>query len=214
MNKPPTSLSFRYFPALASILVLAAVAIKEAHGQAGETTPQSTIITSERAELRNTGIDAYTVFEENVRLTGTNLEVTCDKLEVFGEQVEDPEKQAGTLGKIRPRRILATGHVVILQAGRKATAETLEVLPQEDKIILSGNPVVTDTQGTAAGDRITLLRGDQRLYIDNPRIEMRSLPNLGFPQNPDNAPEPEPGAEPQPETTTEPPAQPTTPDNE
>jgi lipopolysaccharide export system protein LptA len=208
--KKPLSLPFLRFLSNLALVLMFTAATHEVRGQAGSTNPQSTIITSERAELRNTGVDAYTVFEENVRLTGTNLEVTCDKLEVFGEQIEDPENAASALGKIRPRRILATGHVVILQAGRKATAESLEVLPQEDKIILSGNPVVTDTQGTAAGDRITLLRGDQRLYIDNPRIEMRSLPNLGFPQNPDNAPTPEAT----PKTTTETPAPPTTPEAE
>lgn len=176
---------------LGMILALTTGTAVHVLAQVGTTTPQATIITSERAELQNTGADAYTVFEENVRLTGTNLEVTCDKLEVFGEQIDDPEKESGTLGKIRPRRVLATGNVIILQAGRKATAEMLEILPQEDKIILSGNPVVTDIQGTAAGDRITFFRGDQRFIVERPRIEMRSLPNLGFPQNADSPPNPE-----------------------
>lgn len=206
MNFPIHRPALRYVSALALTLAATAGSTVRIHAQVGATNPQPTIITSERAELRNTGVDAYTLFEENVHLTGTNLEVTCDKLEVFGEQTDDPTKQAGALGKIRPRRILATGKVVVLQAGRKATAESLEILPQEDKIILSGDPVVTDTQGTVSGERITYLRGDQRAYIDRPRVEMRSLPNLGFPQNPDNAPESPPvdnSSEPTPPTADE-----------
>lgn len=191
MNISRRRLTSQLWPTLGIIVSIAGGTAIRADGQVGTTTPQATIITSERAELQNTGVDAYTVFEENVRLTGTNLEVTCDKLEVFGEQIDDPERESGTLGKIRPRRILATGNVIILQAGRKATAETLEILPQEDKIVLSGNPVVTDIQGTAAGDRITFFRGDQHFIVERPRIEMRSLPNLGFPQDPGSPPKPE-----------------------
>jgi lipopolysaccharide export system protein LptA len=155
------------------------------------TEIQNTIITSERAEGRNSGVEAYFVFDENVHLTGTNLDVTCDKLEIWADSTPG-EKKIGGAGPIR--RVLATGSVVIRQFGRKATAGRVEILPAEDVVILTENPVVTDATGTYAGERIRFFRGEQKLYIDKPRIEGAPLPNMGFSKQPPAAETPAPPA--------------------
>lgn len=166
------------------VSLAACLAGASAAGQVGSTTPQPTIITSTYAELRNDGVEAYTMFRENVRLTGTNLEVTCDLLEVFGEETAAPGETLGQMGPMRTRRLVAKGNVVIKQAGREALAEQVEVLPLEDVIILTGSPVkVTDTQATYEGAEIRFHRGDRRIEITKPRGVFRPLPNLGFPQD-------------------------------
>jgi lipopolysaccharide export system protein LptA len=179
-------------PLLTATLALALAAVAAADDAPAE--PPRTIITSDSAEARNDGVEAWFVFVGNVHLTGNNLDVTCDKLEVWAET----ETARGDVGPIR--RILATGRVVIRQEGRQATAGVVEVLPREDMVTLTEDPVVTDTAGTAAGERIRFFRGSQRLFIDKPRVEMRGLPNLGFPQQEPPA-APAPTAEDQPAPT-------------
>ncbi|MGH8019922.1 MAG: LptA/OstA family protein [Opitutaceae bacterium] len=166
-----------------------------AHAQAGTTDPQETIITSEGPlQMRNDGVEAYFVMTDNVRLVGTNIEVTCDKLEVFAETKKE-EKDAGNFSGISGiRRVLATGHVVIMQEGRRATAGRAEVLPQENKIVLTEEPVVTDPQGTVAGSKIEIFRGEQNATVYDPRLLFRALPNLGFPRRPGEEAAPEESA--------------------
>ncbi len=174
---------------LVRALAALALAVPSVRGQGAAPAQQDTIITSDNLEMQNTGVEAYFVFSKNVRLVGTNLEVTCDKLEIFGDQKR--AETGGVVGEVGSiRRILATGNVTIRQEGRRATAGRAEVLPGEDRIELTGEPVVSDPQGTVAGDRIVFFRGEQNARIDRPRVVLRALPNLGFPQ----APAPEPAA--------------------
>lgn len=187
---------WRIAPALALFALRCAAAATAAQSNPAE--PQSTIITSDGPlTMQNDGVQAHFVFTQNVHLTGTNLEVTCDQLEVFAEQRGETGSAVDRLGSIR--LIVASGNVVISQAGRRATAGHVEVLPPEDKIVLTGDPVVTDTQGTAAGEKITFHRGKQEFEIEKPRLSMRALPNLGFPQQtPSPAETPPAGAAPAP----------------
>ena len=68
--------------------------------------------------------------------------------------------------------MLATGHVVITQADREATCGRAEVLPHEDKVVLTENPVLIDraTDWTSAGEKITLLRGERRVRTSDVRV--------------------------------------------
>lgn len=147
---------------------------------------QNTIVTADRLEMKNTGVESHLTFIGNVHLSGTNLSVTCDRVEIYAEQIpdiRDPEKKA-TIGKIGAiTRILALGRVVISQEGRKATAGRAEVMPIEDRIVLTEEPVVTDTetQLTVSGTRMTFFRGERAAQIENPKVVGPSLPNLGFP---------------------------------
>ncbi len=148
---------------------------------------QNTIVTSDRLEMKNTGVESHLIFIGNVHLSGTNLSVTCDRVEIYAEQipdVRDPQKKA-TIGKIGSiTKILALGHVVISQEGRKATAGRAEVMPIEDQIILTESPVVTDTetQITVSGERMTFFRGERAAQIEKPQVVGPALPNLGFPR--------------------------------
>lgn len=175
--------------ALASFLgaVLHPLAAQTPAADPAPLTPQNTIVTADRLEMKNTGVESHLVFIGNVNLTGTNLTVTCDRVEIYAEQIpdiRDPDKKA-TIGKIGAlTRILALGNVRISQEGRTATAGRAEVLPIEDRIILTEEPTVTDTENqlTVTGTRMTFFRGERAAQVENPRVVGPALPNLGFPR--------------------------------
>ena len=172
---------------------------RPAAAQAGAVEPQSTIITSEGPlQMRNDGVEAYFVMTDNVRLVGTNLEVTCDKLEVFADTKEEAKEGKGLGGISGIRRILATGNVVVMQEGRRATAGRAEVMPQEDRIELTESPIVTDPQGSVEGSKIEIFRGERNAVVHDPRLLLRALPNLGFPRPPGDESNPSSPAEPAP----------------
>ena len=70
----------------------------------------------------------------------------------------------------------------ILQHDREAVCGLAEVLPDEDKIVLSDNPVIVfHNNGTRqAGDTITLFRGSREVKITNMRATLPPLKDLGF----------------------------------
>jgi lipopolysaccharide export system protein LptA len=143
-----------------------------------------TVISSDRLEMNNNGQTASFNFTGNIKLTGTNLIVTCDVLEVQTERNEDPETSTEKLGSIRS--IIAIGNVSISQRGRKATAGRAEVYPNEDKIILTENPIAIDDQGTVmTGGKMTLFRGVGKILIESDtsnrvKVSSSALPDLGF----------------------------------
>ncbi|MBL4576101.1 MAG: hypothetical protein JKY51_08395 [Opitutaceae bacterium] len=168
-------LSFSILPLLAVTSLRAKTDIPDA---------QQTVISSDRLEMNNDGKSAIFHFTGNIRLTGTNLVVTCDFLEIQTERNDNPDSSTQKLGSIRS--IIATGHVTIGQKGRTATAGKAEVYPNEDKIVLTKRPKVTDNQGNViTGGKLTLFRGIGKILVESDlnnrvRASSSSLPDLGF----------------------------------
>jgi len=176
----------------------------------GDSLPPETVISSDRLEMDNDGDKSFFLFSDNVKLTGNNLVVTCDRLEIHADRTGDLDANIGQIGGIR--QILAIGNVSISQEGRVARAGRAEVLPGEDKIVLTENPIVTDTQGTVSGERMTFYRGDRRAVVESgasgpARVTLPAMPDLGFMKDKEGAEEP-PSVEDEPVTPdpTEPPA--------
>lgn len=201
MNLPPRTSRLSRFRlasrlALTGLLLLGAADVRpdaRAQSPGVSVEAQKTIVKADRLEASNSGVEGHYVFIGNVRITGTNLEITCDRLEIFsvsqpGDKPAGPVSDAGNI-----RRMLATGHVAIAQEGRKATCGVAEVLPHEDRIILTEEPVITDiaTGVTMKGTRMTVNK-ERDAVIENPEVVGPALPNLGFPGATDAAPPPEP----------------------
>jgi hypothetical protein len=120
-----------------------------------------------------------------VTVTGTNLKLTCDRLEVITTRKGDPTATIGKLGRFKS--LIAEGNVLIVQADREASCGRAEVLPDDDKIILTEHPVIKDlTNGaTATGPKMVLYRGERRAVIegaeaDPSRIILPPVKDLGF----------------------------------
>jgi len=147
---------------------------------AAETvTPVPTELRSQKLEMTSTDDETTAIATTDVILTGTNLRITCDQLTIIATRVGDRNATIGTLEKFK--YILATGNVRIVQGDRETTSQRAEVFPREDKVVLSGSPVVIDhsTGIVATGEPIILLRGQRTLYGENVKITGPTIGDLG-----------------------------------
>ena len=120
-------------------------------------------------------------FIDNVSVIGNNLNATCKSMDVVViEQVD--EITENKMSKVQ--EVKAYEDVVFEQDSRKATADIVSIMPIEGKIILEGNPVVTDTQGQVTGHRITLLQGERRAIVEGDKSKGTrariTLPEMDF----------------------------------
>jgi lipopolysaccharide export system protein LptA len=148
------------------------------HGQSVE--PQNTVIESEQFDWRSTGNVTTSVFTGRVIVTGTNLKLTCERLEIVALNKSEP---GATIGKIEGfKSFIATGNVRIIQGDREAACGRAEVLPGDDKIILTGQPVVVDhaVNWTWTGDELEMLRGESQIRGKNARFTGPPIKDLGI----------------------------------
>ena len=155
-----------------------------------------TVITSTKMEMWSTDTETRSIFQQNVVVTGTNLKMTCDKLDVTAIRLDDQKNKDATLATVdKFKTLIATGNVHIVQGDREVTCGRAEVFPVEDRIVLTEKPVVVDNSGpyTATGDCIVLLRGERRVFGDNIRAQFQPISDLGFDKDkPAQAPAPLP----------------------
>ena len=156
---------------------------------------QPTVIESVQLDMSSTDTLTTFIFSKNVIVTGTNLRLTCDRLEVISTRKGD---QAATIGKLGHfKSLIAEGSVHIVQSDREAACGRAEVLPDDNKIILTDNPVVKDLANgaIATGPRMVLYRGERRAVIEGgeaapTRIVLPAIKDLGFDKEPKPAPPP------------------------
>jgi lipopolysaccharide export system protein LptA len=167
--------------------------------RAAEPEAPPTVITSQNLDMQSTDDESTFLFTGLVTVTGNNMKLTCDRLEAVTiraqkEILRDKDKTSlGQVGKFKS--LLATGRVRIEQGDRVATCGRAVVLPGEERITLTEDPMVRDGESTAVGERITLLRGERRAIIDKARITLPTIKDLGFSKG-TPAPAPAPAATP------------------
>jgi lipopolysaccharide export system protein LptA len=150
--------------------------------------PQATTLTCQHMDMWSEGEETKAICTGQVTLTGTNMRIVCDRLELTATRLGEKPGAVPTLEKFR--YLLATGHVSISQGSRVATCGRAEVLPREEKVVLTEDPVVIDkaTNFVSAGDRITMLRGQERVEVENPRLTGPPIRDLGFDRSKPSAP--------------------------
>ncbi len=168
--------------------------------RADEPAPAApTTIVSQNLDMQSTDDESYFLFTGLVIVKGNNISLTCDRLEAVTRRtkpdiLQDQDRTAlGQVGKFKS--LLATGRVRIEQGDRVATCGRAEVLPGEERITLTEDPMVRDGDSTVVGERIILLRGERRAIIEKARITLPAIKDLGFPKD---APPPAPNAAPAP----------------
>lgn len=146
---------------------------------------QTTVIESDGpGEMVSTDTETTITFRDNVRVTGTNMKLSCDYLEVVVVRTGDKTATLGKLDKFRS--MLATGNVRMIQGEREAACGRAEVRPEEEKVVLSGSPVVVDhDQNTRiAGEKITMLRGQRKVEVEKPILTAPPIKDLGVDKSP------------------------------
>ena len=171
-------------------LILGFAAVGAALLPADEPAPVPTVITSQADDAKTVGDETTILFTGLVTVTGTDLKLTCDRLEVLLAQAPDSKKKVagptvlGESGKFK--HLLATGRVKIVQGDRIATCGRAEVLPDKDQVILTEKPMVEDPEyGTATAHLIRMQRGERHVFLEGgpdgaPQIVTRPIKDLGF----------------------------------
>jgi lipopolysaccharide export system protein LptA len=142
---------------------------------------QPTVITCDgEAQMISTDKETTITFRDKVVVTGTNLKLNCDFLEVVVKRKGDLSATVGTIDKFRS--MLATGNVLIVQGEREAACGRAEVLPEQDRAILTENPVVVfhDQNTRFEGEKIILLGNQKQVLVEKIRLTGPSVPIPGF----------------------------------
>jgi lipopolysaccharide export system protein LptA len=158
------------------LLVLALLAF----GLGANEPQEPTVITSESFDMRGTDAETVSVFDGRVVVTATGMRLECDHLEVISNRIGDKADTVGTQDRFKS--LIATGNVRIVQGEREAKCGRAEVLPREDRITLTENPVVIDHghKTTVTGDELWMLRNDRQVHGKNIKVTAPPLRDLGF----------------------------------
>ncbi len=144
-----------------------------------DATPRPTELIADSLVMTSTDDETRVLCTGNVVLTGTNLRIACNQLEIISTRIGDKDATIGTLEKFK--YLLATGNVRMLQDQREVTCERAEVKPLEELVILSGEPVLIDHSSgiVTIGEKIIMRRGQRQVEGTNIRITGPTLKDLG-----------------------------------
>ena len=101
------------------------------------------------------------IFEEKVRILRCAMTILCDRLQVINDASDK-----------NIERIIATGNVRFQQGMRSATAERADYFESEQRLVLTGNPRVWDTQehDELTGEEIILLLQEEKALVKRARV--------------------------------------------
>ncbi len=156
-------------------------------GKSGETPAVSTTITSKKMTVRNQ--DSQAVFEGAVVLTRGPLIVRSDKMVVLfhsqsndavqlpsggldrDDQAKNPSPPKGNnvmpaMSNRSVSRIEATGHVKIEKENANATCERAVYFGDDEKIVLTGDPVAWEKGTRVSGKQITMYLAENRSVVE------------------------------------------------
>src|SRR5215813_3651860 len=101
------------------------------------------------------------IFEDKVRILRCAMTILCDRLQVINDA-----------GDKDIERIIATGNVRFQQGTRSAVAERADYFESEQRLVLTGNPRVWDTQehDELTGEEIVLLLQEEKALVKQARV--------------------------------------------
>ncbi|MGA9511407.1 MAG: LPS export ABC transporter periplasmic protein LptC [Candidatus Sulfotelmatobacter sp.] len=133
-----------------------------------EKPDQDSPVTITSAKLRYADADRQAHYTGGVTAKGIGFEATADEMDVYLL----PRSQAATSqslsGAGRLDRMIAQGHVVIQEPGRRAEGQTLVYTASEDKFVLTGGPpsIFDAERGKITGVSLTFFRADDRVLVE------------------------------------------------
>jgi lipopolysaccharide export system protein LptA len=106
------------------------------------------------------------IFTGEVDAQRDDFTVYCHKMVVYYEK--SPAKEGSEEFGARIDKIVATGNVKIVRAeGGIATGEKAVYYQQDEKLVLTGKPVVKQKDNSVEGDRITLFLKENRSVVES-----------------------------------------------
>jgi lipopolysaccharide export system protein LptA len=161
-------------PILYIILLMAGIPApgQTADDASSDVTPPtgSTVITSD--ELHSDQANHVSVFTGKVVVIGTNFKLTCQEMTVNFTK----DNKVDT--------IVATGDVVITQPDRITHCGRAQYFRDEDKFVLTDQPVILDHKNQISGPQIIIYRTTQKMQVEGGRSNVILGPDsLGSPKD-------------------------------
>lgn len=123
---------------------------------------QAIRITSDKLEAMDQ--EGKVVFTGNVVAKRGDLTIYADRIEVYYYQSNTKKAKSA---KRRLKKIVATGHLKIVQGRRRATAKRAIYLKPKEKIVLLKDAIVWDGPNSIKGDKITLFVNENRSVVES-----------------------------------------------
>ena len=140
------------FPFLSVVLLMAGAPLPAQTTDDAETPPPgATVITSD--ELHSDQQNHVSVFTGNVVVVGANFRMTCQEMTIYFTKDNKVD------------HIVSTGDVVITQPDRVTHCGHAEYFHDEDKFILTNQPVILDHKNQYSGPKIIIYRTTQKMLI-------------------------------------------------
>jgi lipopolysaccharide export system protein LptA len=137
--------------------------------QLQKSGPSPLVIHSNRLEVDDAS--GTVVFSGAVNAKKDEFVMTCQEMTVYYEKSPekgDPAKTNAAEGQTRINRIVARGDVNIQRTqGGTATADEAVYYQKDDKVVLTGKPVVKQGKDFVEGDRITILLKENRSIVES-----------------------------------------------
>lgn len=161
--------------ALSAVIIAGlACAYESVDSKPASAPSKKTTITSDRMIVRNK--DSQAEFEGQVVLTRGPLVVRSDNMVVFFETARSPEGDGSTGAEpagqeaersgFSVKRIEATGRVQIEREEGRATCQKAVYYQEEQKIVLTGQPVAWQKGNRVMGQKITLFLAEDRTIVE------------------------------------------------
>ncbi len=126
---------------------------------------QPVVIESKTMEMNNEL--KIVTFKGDVNAKKENFVIDCDKMLVYYAGSSGNQGTADE-SKTKIDKIVATGNVVITRAkGGTATAEKATYYQKDEKIVLTGNPIMKQGGDLVKADRITIFLEDDRSVVES-----------------------------------------------
>ncbi|HZW79643.1 MAG TPA: LptA/OstA family protein, partial [Candidatus Deferrimicrobiaceae bacterium] len=133
-----------------------------------EKLDQDSPVTITSSKLTYADSDRQAHYTGGVTARGAGFEATADEMDVYLL----PRNQASTNQSLSAPgqldRMIAQGHVVIQQPGRRADGQRLVYTASDDKFVLTGGPpsIFDAERGKITGVSLTFFRGDDRVLVE------------------------------------------------
>jgi lipopolysaccharide export system protein LptA len=150
----------------------------------GSKPGAETRVTSDKLAMQRGDAASHFLFTGNVKVTGQDMETTCEQLEAFTRNSGPAGTSAltgpGEVGEVM--RLLARGHVVIHQRDYEAHAATAEIFPRAD--------VVQDGATASQPHRYVELHGDPAGILGpvRPLVILPPMGDLGWDESTEGNP--------------------------
>jgi len=121
------------------------------------------VIRSETLEIDNK--NQMVIFTGSVDARKSSFTINCDKMHLYYHGDTSGETEGAE--DVRVDRVVATGDVKITRVdGEEAMADKAVYFQKEDKVILTGNPMVKQGEDFVEGSRITFFIGEKRSIVE------------------------------------------------